>query len=218
MTSNPPRVFPEQAGAHDVFVRSTEICPQDCAHTIKYAGFENSSSWFPLKDFYDGMHEGNVITDLVRGLLAKSGYSVYLNGYEERFSEIKEYLNDKALRNSRTVRMIRSSPDLIVYDKKKRDVMLIEVKLRRAPKETSVKIYPEDRMHLVERYQEFWNDAILVIAVPCGRVFYAQKFGDLEIKKEYNAEIDFKRFEEFFAQVNETDLSDYRQKAIQAMK
>jgi len=93
-----------------------------------------------LKEFYDGMHEGVVITDLVRGLLQKSGYSVYLNGYEERFSEIKEHLSDKAIRNSRTVRMLRSSPDLIVYDKTRKDVMLVEVKMRRAPKETSVLI------------------------------------------------------------------------------
>jgi hypothetical protein len=167
-----------------------------------------------LKDFYDGMHEGNVITDLVRGLLQKSGYSVSLNGYEERFSEIKECLNDKALRNSRTVRMIRSSPDLIVYDKRKKDVVLVEVKMRRAPKETSVLIYSD----LIQCYKEFWKDAILVIAIPCGQVFYAQRFRELETKGKYNAEIDFESFEDIFTEVNKTDLQAYKEKAIQAMK
>ena len=167
-----------------------------------------------LKDFFNGMHEGNVITDLVRGLLQKSGYSVYLNGYEERFSEIKEYLNDKALRNSRTVRMIRSSPDLVVYDKRKRDVMLAEVKMRRAPKETSVLIYSD----LIQCYKEFWKDAILIIAIPCGQVFYAQRFRELETKGKYNAEIDFERFEDLFTEVNRADLLAYREKVIQAMK
>jgi hypothetical protein len=167
-----------------------------------------------LKDFYNGMHEGNVITDLVRGLLQKSGYSVYLNGYEERFSEIKEYLNDGALRNSRTVRMIRSPPDLVVYDKRKRDVVLLEVKMRRAPKANSVLIYSD----LIQCYKEFWDDAILVIAIPCGQVFYAQRFRELETKGEYNAEIDFESFEDIFTEVNKAELEAYKEKAIQAMK
>jgi hypothetical protein len=167
-----------------------------------------------LKEFYDGMHEGVVITDLVRGLLQKSGYSVYLNGYEERFSEIKEHLSDKAIRNSRTVRMLRSSPDLIVYDKTRKDVMIVEVKMRRAPKETSVLIYSD----LIACYKEFWKDAILVIAIPCGQVFYAQRFNELEIKEEYNAATDFARFEDLFTDVKTADLLSYREKAIQAMK
>ena len=167
-----------------------------------------------LKEFFEGMHEGNVITDLIRGLLQKSGYSVYLNGYEERFSEIKEHLNDKAIRNSRIVRMIRSSPDLVVYDKRRRDVMLVEVKMRRAPKAASVLIYSD----LIACYKEFWKDAILVIAIPCGQVLYAQKFSELEIKGEYDAEVDFQKFEDLFTEVNSTDLSAYRDKAIQAMK
>ena len=167
-----------------------------------------------LKEFYNGMHEGNVITDLVRGLLQKSGYSVYLNGYEERFSEIKEHLSDKTIRNSRIVRMIRSSPDLLVYDKRRKDVMLVEVKMRRAPKETSVLVYSD----LIACYKEFWKDAILVIAIPCGQVFYAQKFNELEIKEEYNAATDFERFEDLFPEVRAEDLSAYKDKAIQAMK
>ncbi len=171
-----------------------------------------------LKDFYESMHEGNVITDLVRGLLQKSGYSVYLNGYEERFSEIKEYLNDKALKNSRTVRMIRSSPDLIVCDKRKRDVMFVEVKMRRAPIENAVKIYRQERLRVIDCYKEFWKDAILVIAIPCGQVFYAQRFSELETKGEYNAEIDFERFEDLFTGISNADLLAYRERAMQAMK
>jgi hypothetical protein len=147
-------------------------------------------------------------------LLQKSGYSVYLNGYEERFSEIKEQLNNQSIKNSRTVRMIRSSPDLVVYDKRRRDVMFVEVKMRRAPKETSVKIYSD----LIECYKEFWKDAILVIAIPCGQVFYAQRFGELEIKEVYDAETDFERFEDIFTEVKTADLEAYREKAIRAME
>lgn len=168
-----------------------------------------------LKEFFEGMHEGNVITDLIRGLLQKSGYSVHLNGYEERFSEIKEYLNDKAVRNSRTVRMIRSSPDLIVYDKRRKDVMLVEVKMRRASSENAVLLH--DDLGKIACCKEFWNDAILVIVIPSGQIFYAQKFNELEIKKKYDAETDFQRFEDFFVEVDKDDLSNCKEKAKQAM-
>ena len=168
-----------------------------------------------MKEFFEGMHEGNVITDLIRGLLQKSGYSVYLNGYEERFSEIKEYLSDNSVRNSRTVRMIRSSPDLIVYDKGKKDVLLAEVKMRRAHNEKSVWLY--DKLEKMANYREFWRDAILVIVIPIGQVFYAQKFSELEVKNSYNAETDFRRFEDFFSDVNQDDLADFKEKAKKAM-
>ena len=159
------------------------------------------------------MHEGNVITDIVRGLLQQSGYAVYLNGWEERFSEIKDQLSDQTTRNSRTVRMIKSSPDLLVYDRKRKDVMFVEVKMRRARDERSIKM-SEAKM---ERVKEFWNDAILVLVVPCGDVFYAQRFSELEPQEKYNAETDFERFEHIFTQVDTGNLSDCRTKAIQAM-
>jgi len=130
------------------------------------------SNVIALKEFFEGMHEGNVITDLIRRLLQKSGYSVHLNGYEERFPEIKEYLNEKTVRNSRTVRMIRSSPDLIVYDKSRKDVMLVEVKMRRASSENAVLL--NDDLGKIACYKEFWNDAILVIVIPRGQIFYAE--------------------------------------------
>lgn len=92
--------------------------------------------------------------------------------------------------------------------------MFVEVKMRRAPKETSVKIYSD----LIECYKEFWKDAILVIAIPCGQVFYAQRFGELEIKEVYDAETDFERFEDIFTEVKTADLEAYREKAIRAME
>ena len=86
-----------------------------------------------MQEFYDGMHEGNIIADLVSKLLEKSGYLVFSNGYESRFSEVKKQLNEKDIKNSTTVRKIRSSPDLLVFDEKRKDAMFVEVKLRRAP-------------------------------------------------------------------------------------
>ena len=71
---------------------------------------------------------------------------------------------------------------------------------------------------MIACYKEFWKDAILVIAIPCGQVFYAQRFNELEIKEEYNAATDFARFEDLFTDVKTANLLSYREKAIQAMK
>ena len=165
-----------------------------------------------MSKFYDDMLKGNQVKDLVKVLLEKSGYSVLPYGYESTLADMKKKLRDKDARNSRTVRRIRTSPDLLVYDEKRKDAMLVEVKMRRAPKETSVKYL---RM---ANYKEFWNDSILVVLVPSGNVFYAQKVSELEIKQTYNARKDFERFEDIFTRVNTTDLDNFRAKALQIMK
>ena len=162
-----------------------------------------------MSKFYDDMLKGSQVKDLVRVLLEKSGYSVLPYGYESTLVDMKKKLRDKDAKNSRTVRRIRTSPDLLVYDEKRKDAMLVEVKMRRAPKETSVKYLR------LANYKEFWNDSILVVLVPCGNVFYAQKVSELEIKQTYDARKDFERFQDIFTRVNTQDLTNFRAKALQ---
>lgn len=59
---------------------------------------------------------------------------------------------------------------------------------------------------------------ILVVVVPCGNVFYAQRVVELEGKEEYNALLDFEKFESIFTDVKEEDLADFRAKALQIMR
>jgi hypothetical protein len=164
--------------------------------------------------FHDDLFEGAAMKELIKILLEKSGYLVYPYGYEGAFADVRKKLTDKETKNSRTVRMIRSSPDLLVYDEAKKDLMLVEVKLRRAPRETKVLIYGE----LIANYKEFWNDSILVVAVPCGRVLYAQRMNELETKEEYDATKDFLGLEEIFCRVKEEDIAHFREKALQSME
>ena len=74
--------------------------------------------------FYDDMLKGNIYKDMVKLLLEKSGYTVYPYGYESTFSHVKSQLT-RNTRNSRTVRRIRSSPDLLIYDEQRKDLMLV---------------------------------------------------------------------------------------------
>jgi hypothetical protein len=160
--------------------------------------------------FLDSVLKGNVHKDIVRVMLQKSGYTIYNYGYESPFADVKSKLT-KNTRNSKTVRRIRSSPDLLVYDGKKDDLMLVEVKMRKDPS-------PKIRPRLIRRLKEFWNDSILVLVVPCDNVFYAQKIAELETKPVYYRLTDFEKFQDVFTRVKTEDISHYREIALQDMK
>jgi len=76
--------------------------------------------------YHDDLLEGAAIKELVKIVLEKSGYVVYPYGYEGPFADIRKKLTDTETKKSRTVRRIRSCPDLLVYDDSKKDLSLIE--------------------------------------------------------------------------------------------
>ena len=167
-----------------------------------------------MSEFFDNVLDGNQVKELVRVLLAKSGYLVLPYGYENTLSGLISKFGVKDTKKSRTVRRIKSSPDLLVYDEEKKDLLLVEVKMRKAPEETRVLLYSR----LITNYKEFWNDSILVIVIPCGDVFYAQRVGELEIKEEYNALLDFEKFQSIFTEAKEEDISHFKTKALQILR
>jgi hypothetical protein len=167
-------------------------------------------SKFGENKFYDDMLKGNAYKDMIKVMLQKSGYVVYPYGYESTSSDVKSKLT-KETRNSKTVRRIRSSPDLLVYDDQKNDLMLVEVKMRgNCP--------PAIRPRMIESIKEFWNDSILALVVPEGDVFYAQRISDLETKQVYYRLSDFEKFQDIFTRVREEDLLHYKGMALQNMK
>ena len=163
--------------------------------------------------FYDNILEGNEIRELVRVLLERSGYLVLPYGYENTLSGLMSKLGVQDTKKSRTVRRIKSSPDLLVFSEKKKDLMLVEVKMRKAPQERRILLYAQ----MIANIKEFWNDSVLAIAIPCGNVFYAQWMGELEVKEEFDASVDFEKFEDIFNEVKEGDLSHYKTRALEIM-
>ncbi len=156
------------------------------------------------------MLKGNAYKDMIKLVLQKSGYAVYPYGYESTFSDVKSKLT-KETKNSKTVRRIRSSPDLLVYDDQKNDLMLVEVKMRGSTP-------PNIRPNLIENIKDFWNDSILAIVVPEGNVFYAQRISELEIRQSYYPLSDFEKFQDIFTRVRSEDILHYRNIALQNMK
>jgi len=161
-------------------------------------------------EFLDAVLKGNVYKDIVKLLLEKSGYIVYPYGYESTFSHVKSQLK-RSTKNSRTVRRIRSSPDLLIYDDQRNDLMLVEVKMR-------TQVPPRIKPRQIENYKEFWNDSILVVVVPKGNVLYAQKISELETREKYYRIADFEKFQDIFTRVSTEDLSHFKEKALQTWK
>jgi len=151
-----------------------------------------------IPDFYDDLLEGYYFKEIVRTILDMSGYMVFPYGFESAFSYIKIQLHKERIKDTRTVRRVRSSPDLLVYDANKGRVWLVEVKSRNFDDETRVII---DK---IEWYHRYWKDAILVTIIPHGHWFYAQYVWKLEVKNEYNLRKEFERLEDLFPDI-ETD-------------
>lgn len=167
-----------------------------------------------MTEFYDNVLRGNLTKELVKVLLEKAGYHVVPYGYESTLSDMKKRLGIKGTKKSKTVRKLRSSPDLLVYDEWIKDVMFVEVKMRNIQDETKLRIYEEK----IAPYREFWDECILVLVVPCGNVFYAQKVSELEKKRVYDMSEDFRKIEDIFTRVSTEDTLHFRKIALQIMR
>jgi len=89
--------------------------------------------------------------------------------------------------------------------------MLVEVKMR-------TQVPPRIKPRQIENYKEFWNDSILVVVVPKGNVFYAQKICELETRENYYRIADFEKLQDIFTRVSEKDFSHFKDKALQNME
>jgi Holliday junction resolvase len=152
---------------------------------------------------HDDFLKGGIFKELIKSLLLRSGYEVYPYGYETTFSILKNRLSAGDVRNSPSVRRMKYTPDLVVFDKNNQDLMFVEVKMRS-------QVPAIIKSSQVEGYQTFWNDCILVLVVQDENVFYAQRVSVLQKKEYYNPATDFSRMRELFTGVDENDLQHYR--------
>jgi hypothetical protein len=131
------------------------------------------------KEFFDKVLPHNLIKEVLCVLLQLSGYTVLPYGYEMTLSGLAQEFKHISKTRTGTIKRIRNSPDLLVYDSKTEELMLVEVKVRNAPNEKSVPI----KKGAIEPYQKYWKDAYFLIAIPVGGIFYAIKISELDSKK-----------------------------------
>jgi hypothetical protein len=147
--------------------------------------------------------KGGIIKEVVKSLLQRYGYEVYPYGYETTFPVLKNRLREEEVRTSPSVRRMKSTPDLVVFDKKRRNLMFVEVKMR-----TSLPV--RIRSDVIQGYKDFWNECILVLVVLDDNVFYAQRISDLQIKEKYDPVTDFSGIRDFFQDIDEYEFLDYK--------
>jgi hypothetical protein len=167
-----------------------------------------------MRNYYDNRFVGAQVEELIKLLLKKSGYHVYNYGYEHSLPSICEKVREKGIKSTDTALRIRYSPDFLVHDREKNELMLVEVKTRKTYPAMKVYIQPFE----LKNYQKYWSDTLLVIVTNKGNVFYIQEVAKLEPSaRYYNLAEEFQEFKEVFVGVKE-DLPEYKNKAIQILK
>ena len=153
-----------------------------------------------MYNFHERLFKGNIFKELIKILFEKSGYLALPFGYETHLTTIKQEIAKN--NDSRTALRIRSSPDLLIYDKENNIVKLVEAKMSTYP-------YPRLRQTTLENYREFWDDAILIFVVPFENVFYAQEIYNLGFKKQYDPKTDFREIQKIFPKINNKDVNSF---------
>jgi DNA-binding NarL/FixJ family response regulator len=151
-----------------------------------------------MKEFSYKLYKGNIFKELVKTLFEESEYDAMPYGYETQFSSLKRTLSTQS---SETALRIRCSPDLLIYDPAEGDVRLVEVKMSRG--ETI-------RIDKIEDYQKYWKDALIVVVLNFGNVFYAEEIRKLGIRGYYSPRSDFRPIQELFPNIDEEHLEEYR--------
>jgi hypothetical protein len=153
-----------------------------------------------LQEFSYKLYKGNLFKELVKTLLEDFGYITAPYGYENQFSTmIKGQLSKN---DSETAKRIRCSPDLLVYDKDKNEINLVEVKM-------SAKEFIN--INKLTDYRKYWDDAIMVVVMDCEDMFYAEKIHDLRENRGYHTpKNDFQRIYQYFPKIKPEEMEKYR--------
>lgn len=153
-----------------------------------------------MQEFSYKLYKGNLFKELVKTMLEDFGYITAPYGYENQFSTmIKGSLSKN---HSETAKRIRSSPDLLVYDKDKNEINLVEVKM-------SAKEFIN--INKLADYRKYWDDAIMVVVMNFEDMFYAERIHDLRENRGYHTpRNDFRRIYELFPNVKAEELEKYK--------
>lgn len=167
-----------------------------------------TKTWHRVLDFDDHLMFGYFFKDIVVLLLDKCGYEVYPYGYESFFPNLKRKLYNTPTEEA--AERIRSTPDLLVKHPDEQGVDLVEVKARSASGKWGLEI------NEIERYRKFWPESVLVLVIPSGNYFYAQRVSELPSKSSYKP-LDFRPFEEIFPLATQLP-EDFRSKLVRKVR
>ena len=120
--------------------------------------------------------KGNIAQAIIGMIFRDCGYEVYPFGYESYFTNIIKNL--KKGNTNVTAMIVRSSPDILVYDGENNNCYLLEIKATNAPNEKSFEMSIYD----LEKYKKHWNETILIVYCIRTSNIYCKPFSEIEIE------------------------------------
>jgi hypothetical protein len=127
--------------------------------------------------FYLDLMKGGLAQVIVRTILERFGYEVYPYGYENYFSSITRLATMPSA--TITAKKIRTTPDLLVYDRDNNEVFFVEVKGTSNKDERRYSL----RIDKLDDYRNYWKEAILVVYCLRSGNIYCEKIGQLNYDK-----------------------------------
>lgn len=127
-------------------------------------------------DFYLDLMKGGLAQVIVRTILERFGYEVYPYGFENYFSSITRLVTKPSA--SIPAKQIRSTPDLLVYDRDDDEVLFVEVKGTSGKDESRFSL----RMDKLDDYRSYWGEAILVVYCFWSGNIYCEKISRISDK------------------------------------
>lgn len=165
-----------------------------------------------MSSFRFNIIKGQIAKEMVRGLLEDSGYNAYAFGYESLLSQIRYDIQKKLPTKTDSIKRLRSTPDLIVYDTQTGQTWFTEVKFRRTDELGLVALKAEPILW----YHKYWNDSVLVVVVPVEHVFYGQYVSRLELSSSntsyplvFNLTKDFLPINQIFSKIKPETTEKY---------
>ena len=163
-------------------------------------------------------HYGNLLTEkimqaLVDVMLQESDYLVLPFGYKQLHPILCQQW-DIGVNNTASSTRLINSPDILVFNKKNRATKIVKIKshIHELPK-----YWVTNKS--IQKFNEFWNDCILIEIIPKGEVFYAEyiailaKQNEPEDKNEVRIRENFRPLNELF-ELDSLLFKKYKDKAL----
>ena len=127
--------------------------------------------------FNVNLFKGNLAQAIMSLVFRDCGYEVYPYGYENHLFDVIRSVRKGRTNNS--LRLMRSSPDLFVYDRAANEGWFLEIKYTNVPDESNF----EMNTYEIDRYKNYWDDAFLIVL--CARTgnIYCKQFNEIEVRQ-----------------------------------
>lgn len=128
---------------------------------------------------------GNIAEDIVEMLITSiPHYECIKFGMESHIGELKKQLRDTLTYESRK---IKSMPDFIVIDKKRNELLIVDVKYRSFLKEGKNERLYGFGYKQIKDYLEFWKEAKLIILHHREPYFFVIDLKDVDKEKHFHS-------------------------------